>query len=58
MDTISNYVRYEIEVWGRTHACTDKRINGGIEALADVRQGFENKTFVMIVLGGEGGSFA
>ena len=46
IDTIINHVSNEIEVWGRnTHAQTN-------------RKGLKNKTFVMIVLGGEGGSFA
>ena len=46
IDTIINHVSNKIEVWGRNrHAQTN-------------RKGLKNKTFVMIVLGGEGGSFA
>ena len=40
-----------------THAQRDRQIEVGIEALADARQGLNNKTFVMIVVGGGGGSF-
>ena len=39
------------------HAQRDRQIEVGIEALADARQGLNNKTFVMIVVGGGGGSF-
>ena len=41
-----------------THAQRDRQIEVGIEAFADAsRQGLNNKTFVMIVVGGGGGSF-
>ena len=40
-----------------THTQRDRQIEIGKEALADAKQGLNNKTFVMIVVGGGGGSF-